>query len=344
MKIKISLAHSNKESWSSEEDKRHLSQPDCLEPTFDFSDSSASEAVREIILRPGMKLVMVDFMPAQTTTVGFEIDQAPLEFSFSVSGGVRATISSGRRPPNELHIGSGECNISCFPESRGTMVYQPRKQVRRFSIHVNPRLFQYLHEEEPGGFTFYPRFTKEIVSSNYYFRHIAMTPSIRMAAHQILNCPYHGLAGRLYLEGKAIEFIALLIADLDSGRKTPISALSLRSSDRERIHQAKDILTSDLTSPPSLIELSRSVGLTHTKLNQGFREIYGTTAFDYLRRQRLEHGWLLLKEGRLNVSEVAYAVGFSSPSHFANSFRHHFGIQPNAFLKELLNKTTLQSV
>ena len=85
-------------------------------------------------------------------------------------------------------------------------------------------------------------------------------------------------------------------------------------------------------------ELARSVGLSHPKLNQGFREIYGVTVFDYLRQKRLENARSYIQEGRMNITEAAYATGFSSSSHFSRAFLKYFGIQPSLYLNEISKK------
>lgn len=52
-----------------------------------------------------------------------------------------------------------------------------------------------------------------------------------------------------------------------------------------------------MAEPPSLLELSRLIGLNDYKLKTGFKEMYGTTVFGYLREQRLEKAYRLLMEG-----------------------------------------------
>jgi AraC-like DNA-binding protein len=60
-------------------------------------------------------------------------------------------------------------------------------------------------------------------------------------------------------------------------------------------------------------------------------QIYGTTPFDYLRDRRLEKAKIFLDEGNMDVTEVAYTVGYSSLSHFAKVFRQYFGTPPSNY-------------
>jgi AraC-like DNA-binding protein len=82
------------------------------------------------------------------------------------------------------------------------------------------------------------------------------------------------------------------------------------------------------------------VGLTHTKLNRGFREIYGTTVFGYLHQIRLEQAKLLLEEQRMNVTEVALTVGYNSLPSFSTAFSKHFGLKPIMCIKTYDNSVS----
>lgn len=84
--------------------------------------------------------------------------------------------------------------------------------------------------------------------------------------------------------------------------------------------------------PPSLLELSRMVGLNDFKLKIGFKDHYGTTVFGYLRDMRMEHAMMLLLEGEANVTDAAARVGYANLSHFSEVFRKKYGINPSELL------------
>ncbi|MBD2153015.1 AraC family transcriptional regulator [Leptolyngbya sp. FACHB-16] len=147
---------------------------------------------------------------------------------------------------------------------------------------------------------------------------------------QILNCPYQGAMKRLYLEGKALELVALQLEQWSSQTSSQSSSKRLRPSDIERLHEAKHILLRDLNNPPSLLELARQVGLNDYKLKVGFRSIFGTTVFGYVRLHRLERARQLLESCDMSVTQVAATVGYSSQGHFAAAFRKQFGVNPRS--------------
>ncbi|MBS7810300.1 helix-turn-helix transcriptional regulator [Roseococcus pinisoli] len=86
----------------------------------------------------------------------------------------------------------------------------------------------------------------------------------------------------------------------------------------------------DLTLYDMLMGLARQVGLNEKKLKAGFRTQFGTSVIGFLQDVRLRAAHRLLLEGRSSVTEVAMAVGYANPSHFALMFRRRYGVSPSA--------------
>jgi AraC-like DNA-binding protein len=157
-----------------------------------------------------------------------------------------------------------------------------------------------------------------------------MTPLIRQLLQQVLHCPYTGLMQQLYLEGKALELLASQFA-LWTDERLPTASLSLCAQDIEQLHQAKDILLQRAKHPPSLSELARLVGLNDRKLKQGFRQLFGTTVFGYLRDYRMQQAQHLLHQSHMSVAQVAAKVGYRNSEAFSTAFRRQFAVSPKAY-------------
>jgi AraC family transcriptional regulator, transcriptional activator of the genes for pyochelin and ferripyochelin receptors len=155
-----------------------------------------------------------------------------------------------------------------------------------------------------------------------------LTPAMKTIIQQIWQTPYRGAIGRMYLEGKVLELVALQLAQLrESDREKPPS-IHLKPNDIERIYQAKEILIQQYANPPLLIDLAKQVDVNDCKLKQGFRHVFGTTVFGYLHQHRMELAKQLLQEGHLSVGAVANAVGYATQGRFAIAFKRKFGITP----------------
>ena len=83
--------------------------------------------------------------------------------------------------------------------------------------------------------------------------------------------------------------------------------------------------------------LSQKVGVSRAQLHRRIKEITGLTTSDFLRNIRMEQAARLLKEGKINVTQVAYCVGYNNQTHFSTVFKAHFGMSPTEYGKETQN-------
>jgi AraC-like DNA-binding protein len=102
---------------------------------------------------------------------------------------------------------------------------------------------------------------------------------------------------------------------------------------RERVERVQTILHERFNDPPSLEELGREVGVSQFYLSRMFSQETAMTIPQYLRRVCMERAAELLREGRHNVTEAAFAVGYSSLGHFSRSFCEVMGCCPTLYPK-----------
>jgi len=76
-------------------------------------------------------------------------------------------------------------------------------------------------------------------------------------------------------------------------------------------------------------QLAREIAMSRSHLYRRVHQLTGGSAADLLRKIRLERAYALLAARAGNVSDIAYAVGFKSLSHFSRSFRQEFGHSPS---------------
>ncbi len=75
-------------------------------------------------------------------------------------------------------------------------------------------------------------------------------------------------------------------------------------------------------------ELARDVGMSRSNLLRKVRKLTDLSVSQFIRQVRLRNAMEMLRENSLNISEISYAVGFSSPSYFIKCFHDHFGYPP----------------
>lgn len=84
-----------------------------------------------------------------------------------------------------------------------------------------------------------------------------------------------------------------------------------------------------LEAPLSRSAMARFAGVSARHLDRLFADHRGASFLDDYHRLRLEHADRLLRQSALSISEIAFATGYSSSSHFTRTYRRRFGVPPS---------------
>ena len=152
----------------------------------------------------------------------------------------------------------------------------------------------------------------------------------RMAIEALLNHTYTDTLENIFINAQT-QILLLYSMDCMLGEKE-VSTFTCKflanAEDREKIIKAREILLQHIGEPITIKALSRKVAINECYLKKGFKEIFGTTIFDFYQSQRMEHAKYLLYDKGLSVTEVSLLLGYSSISHFSTAFKKHTGIKP----------------
>lgn len=152
----------------------------------------------------------------------------------------------------------------------------------------------------------------------------------RMVLEGVLNHTYTDSFENIYINAQT-QMLLLYSLDCMLGEKeidTVNCKFLANEADREKIIRAREILIQHIGEPITIKELSRKVAINECYLKKGFKELFGTTVFDFYQSQRMEHAKYLLYEKGLSVTEVSLLLGYSSISHFSTAFKKHTGLKP----------------
>jgi AraC-like DNA-binding protein len=310
--------------------------PSRIESSWDFLNGFGlfvGDQARHYALPSDIEVICLDVKSRATSTQTFHITKAPIIFAFHISGSGRGDIRYTSQKCICMEAESGRTITTYTPNSTCNTQLHTDQRYRIVNVYITPAALYTMLDEELG---MVPRGLRPVLEGSadqIFCNRIKMSPQTRTILDQITNNPYQGAMNRLYLECKSRE---LIIRQLYEMSNLPVAGdfQRLRPDDIERIHEAKRILLGDLERPPSLDELARRVGVGATKLKRGFRQVYGSTAYNLLRQERLHRARSLLMDSRLNVTEVAYKLGFSDTSHFIREFSRHYGTTPGRFSKD----------
>jgi len=176
-------------------------------------------------------------------------------------------------------------------------------------------------------------FSEQVLSFNYkdsFSRTTTVQDKTIQAIQELLNHPYSDNRENIFINAQTQIILlyateTLLKAD-DTNIRIP--KFLLQEDDREKIILAREILLQHIGTPITIKALSRKVATNECYLKKGFKEVFGTTIFDFYQGQRMEHAKYLLYEKGLSVTEVSASLGYSSISHFSTAFKKHTGIKP----------------
>jgi AraC family transcriptional regulator len=189
--------------------------------------------------------------------------------------------------------------------------------------------------------TFLNQFTHNVKLSNrkdevVAFKHPSSFTKIfpvcnrkRSVLDSLLNHSYSGSMENIFVNAKVHELLLYSLECLVDEKEEGFSCKFLANDlDREKILNAREVLLKHIGDPITIKELSRKVAINECYLKKGFKEIFGTTIFDFYQQQRMEHAKYLLYEKGLSVTDVSALLGYSSISHFSTAFKKHTGLKP----------------
>ena len=289
--------------------------------------------LRGIRLREGLDLCVQEFVLKQDVSLNNEnllVQGSYSSLTFCIAGQFNGTLTDIYP---SLTIRAQDAVFCTNPYGAGTVEYKAGEHIHFVDITLAPNLMLSLIKDELNEL---PQNFQKVIQSG------ASQPSVHFCdtsaetsqvLHKIIHCPYHGKIRSVYLEGKVLELVALYFSQFCSP-SNPLLSASFRPQDIDQLHKGREILKQNLIAPPSLAELSEQVGLSERRLQQGFRELFGTTVFGVLHNDRMERARQLLEARQISIGAIANIVGISHRGYFAKAFKRKFGCTPKEYIKK----------
>lgn len=108
-----------------------------------------------------------------------------------------------------------------------------------------------------------------------------------------------------------------------------------QTEERQFLYKFDNLVLENMSnSDLSIEQIGEMIGFSRIQLYRKVKALSGLSPVEYVRKKRLATARTLLSETSLSVSEVAYKVGFSSPSYFAKCYKDEYGINPTSAQKK----------
>lgn len=131
-----------------------------------------------------------------------------------------------------------------------------------------------------------------------------------------------------YIKIKTLEALFLM------GEEVAVSKNEYRVFSKEyvsKVHKIKNLLEENIAHHYTIKDLSYKFNMSQTMLKDCFKHIYGFPPYEYLKRLRIGHGLVHLRDDRYSVADVANMVGYGNPSKFTKAFKDVSGVTPSEY-------------
>ena len=123
------------------------------------------------------------------------------------------------------------------------------------------------------------------------------------------------------------------------GQKAKIEQIQVKGNNDALIERVMKYMNEHLADPDLNVEkLTEDVGISRAQLHRKLKEIAGVSAGEFIRNLRLEQAARLIEEGQINITQVAYSVGFNNQTHFSTVFKKHYGMSPSEYAETKRNE------
>lgn len=125
-----------------------------------------------------------------------------------------------------------------------------------------------------------------------------------------------------------------LLRDLGGRKKRLKTPLALRNENMI-VGRTLQYIADHVYEKMSVESVARETGVSASHLTALFHRQMHISPGEYIRRVKLEESKALIREGRMNFSQIAAALNYSTIHHFSRQFKDNFGISPSEYAKSI---------
>ncbi|MFN2440873.1 MAG: helix-turn-helix domain-containing protein, partial [Chitinophagaceae bacterium] len=205
-----------------------------------------------------------------------------------------------------------EKSIDCIP---GTLIFYNAYESHK-NVNYKTRTKCLSVEFESGWLQKYHISETPLQSVSEISRHNVKTIFYSIYKESNINDSLSLLA----IEGLLIQGLAVLSRQKDAENNAPAW-----------LSKAKDYLYGHWSEPVTLQQLSKSISVHPVTLSKLFNRFFNCNFSEYKRKIKIEKSLALLHKNHITITEIAYQCGFSTPSHYIQSFKALYGITPEQY-------------
>ena len=111
-----------------------------------------------------------------------------------------------------------------------------------------------------------------------------------------------------------------------------VEKIEVKGNDEELMERIMKVVNENMSDSDFNVEkMCDEVGVSRTQLHRKLKEMTGVPTSEFLRNIRLNEAARLIREHKINITQVSYMVGFANNSHFSTAFKKYFGMSPTEY-------------
>lgn len=284
-------------------------------------------AVQDFLVDEGIIFLKLSNNNDLESLFDYNIDKSHIQFHFCLKGDSKFQFNNGSY---SFPLASGNSILLYNPNQELPIKASLASNSLVLSVLISIKKFHSLFSNQADQISF----LNQDNIANKFYKEKKLAPMISVVLNQMVQQSVHQSMYKLYLRAKVFELMSLYF---NKDKEMDIEQCPFLVDDKniKKIRNAKEIIISRMTEPPTLTDLATEVEISLKKLKEGFKQVYGASVYVFLLDYKMQVSKRLLSSGNYNVNEVALKVGYSTATHFINAFKKKFGTTPKKYLMSL---------
>src|SRR5690606_3467092 len=283
--------------------------------------------IDEVQISEDFKVLLFSNDNQKPLSYSYDVESSFIQFHFCIKGNSSFVYNNGNY---QLSLEAGKSLLLYNPQQKLPISLNLTVNATVVSLLVPIKKFHSLFSQEAN----YIPFLNEEYKDTKYYKNETITPPMAVVLNQLAKYNLNTSMRDLYFKRKTYELLSLFFNRNENANAEQCPFLA-NEADVLTLRKAKNILIDKMAEPPSLPELASEVGLSLKKLKEGFKQVYGDSAYSFLFDYKMEVARKLLESNHYNVNEVGLKIGYSTASHFIAAFRKKYGTTPKKYIQSV---------
>lgn len=157
---------------------------------------------------------------------------------------------------------------------------------------------------------------------------------IQQLSETLLNTSLQGLQRQIFTEAIALQVLLAAYPKSEQSNDLPCYQCKFLNNptEKQKILQARVLTLIHISQPMSIPQLARAVHINECYLKKGFKEMFGSSIFDFVQQERIKKAKLMLQQ-HIAIQHIAIELGYANTANFTNAFKKLTGYAPSEWLR-----------